>query len=101
MLDYEPIQNFDEHKVAQETLINDIESFVNNTPDFYNEFDSDFYLKDNSSLIFSRKGKTPKDPDWEYQYDLEDTDKTKNYTAVFPEDYEYIIYLLIQIIQAM
>ena len=89
MWDYKPIKNFDEHKAELETLVNDIESFVNNTPDFYNEFNSNFYLKDNSSLIFSRKRKTPKDPDFKYQYDLEDTDKIKNYTAVFPEDFKY------------
>lgn len=88
--DFQKIQNFDEHQEAFETLVKNVENFVNNTSDFYNEFDSLFVVSDDySSLRFSRKGKTPKDPDWEYDYGLEDADKIKNYTKVFPADFYY------------
>ena len=87
--DYQEIQNFGEHKEAFETLVNDIENFVNITPDFNNEFDRLFTIKDNSSLSFTRKGKTPKDSDWEYDYDLEDADKIRNFTEVFPDDFRF------------
>ena len=87
--DFQKIQNFDEHKEAFETLVNNVENFVNITPDFYNEFNRFFTIKDNSSLRFARKGKTPKDPDWEYNYDLKNADKIKNYSEVFPDDFHY------------
>lgn len=82
------IRDFGEHKKEFELLIEEIDGFVAEQPNFFEEFTGDCYVRENG-LLFQRVELSYPDDEYFHKFTIEGWETIGNFRKVFPNDFYY------------
>lgn len=82
------IRDFGEHQKEFDLLVREVDDFVENNPNFFENFTGRCYVMEDR-LIFVRSGISYPDNEVVHNFTVEGWESIKNYLKVFPPDFYY------------
>ena len=82
------VENFNEHKDEFDLIVKEIDLFIGDHPDFFEEFDGDCSVNGDGLIFFKLGVPYPKSQVF-YHVNSEGWETVKNHYKVFPHDYHY------------